>query len=315
MELRSNSFFLSACGSRVMTECEDYLEFFLDYCGSECGLSPNTLHAYRADIERFLGELSLRSTSDLEKLKVTALVNFVDSSRRKGLAPNTVWRCVVAIRMFFRFLEAEGYVENDASELFGTPRIWRKVPEVLSERQVEQLLNAPDKEKPLEVRDRAILEVLYASGVRASEICGLNLGSINTEYGFLRCYGKRSKERLIPVGDRALEALEQYVNRVRTDLARLEGEEALFLTRSGRRIDRVLVWRVVRKYALRIGYSHKIHPHMLRHSFATHLLSGGADLRAIQMMLGHSDISTTEIYSHVDRSRLTASHAKFHPRA
>jgi len=298
-----------------MTECEEHLEFFLDYCASECGLSRNTLEAYGSDIKRFLSRLSLCDLSDVEKITVVDLVNFVDGSRRKGLSPNSVWRSVVAVRMFFRFLKTEGYIENDAAELFGTPRLWRKVPEVLSGRQVEELLNAPSGDSPLEVRDRAILEVLYATGCRASEVCGLNVGGVNAEYGFLRCYGKGGKERLIPLGKAALEALEYYRDRVRPDLALMEGESALFLTKSGRRIDRGLVWRKVKKYARRIGFGHNVYPHMLRHSFATHLLSGGADLRAIQMMLGHADISTTEIYSHVDQSRLVKSHSRFHPRA
>ncbi len=298
-----------------MTECEEYMDFFLDYCASECGLSANTIKAYRADITRFYAALSLQKPSDLEKLSVTDLVNFVDSSRRGGLSPNSVWRCVIAIRMLLRFLKLEGYVENDAAELFGTPRLWRRIPEVLSEKQVEELLDTPDEAKPLEIRDRAVLEVLYATGARASEVCALNAGSINSKYGFLRCYGKRGKERLIPVGKAALRALRIYREQVRSELAVLRGEDALFLTKSGRRIDRVFVWRMVKKYAARIGFAHNVYPHMLRHSFATHLLSSGADLRAIQVMLGHSDISTTEIYSHVDSNRLTLSHARFHPRA
>ncbi len=298
-----------------MMESEEYLELFIDYCASECGLSRSTLEAYRSDIKKFLAGQSIDTLSCIERLAVSDLVNFVESSRQGGLSPNSVWRCVVAIRMFFRFLKMEGYVENDAAELFGTPRLWRKVPEILSTGQVDQLLNAPDGKKPLEIRDRAILEVLYATGCRASEVCGLNSGSVNAEYGFLRCYGKRGKERLIPIGKSALDALDDYCERVRPNLARLEGEKALFLTKSGRRIDRGLVWRAVKKYAGRIGFGHNIYPHMLRHSFATHLLSGGADLRAIQMMLGHADIATTEIYSHVDQKRLVNSHARFHPRA
>ncbi len=298
-----------------MTECEEYVEFFLDYCASECGLSANTVQAYRADIKRFLALQQFSSLSDLEKLSVTDLVNFTDASRRQNLAPNSVWRCIVAIRMLFRFLKLEGYLENDATELFAAPRLWRRIPEVLSEKQVEELLSAPQMDKPLEVRDRAIIEVLYATGARASEVCGLNAGSINTQYGFIRCLGKRNKERLIPIGKTALECIELYVSGVRPSLARLTGEDALFLTRSGRRINRVMVWRTVKKYARRIGFAGNVYPHMLRHSFATHLLGGGADLRSIQMMLGHADISTTEIYSHVDQKRLTQSHARYHPRA
>ncbi len=297
------------------SECEEYIDFFLDYCGAECGLSPNTLSAYSNDLHRFFSANCFESLSELENIKVTDIVNFVDNSRRKRLSANTVWRSIVALRMFFRFLKLEGYVENDAAELFGTPRLWRKIPEVMSEKQVEKLLNAPDKSKPLGVRDKAILEVLYATGARASEICALNVGSINEKYGFLRCFGKRRKERLIPLGKEALRAVREYENNIRPQYSALEAEDALFLTRSGKRIDRVLVWRVVSKYARVAGFAHRVYPHMLRHSFATHLLSGGADLRAIQMMLGHSDISTTEIYSHVDRGRLESAHTRFHPRA
>jgi integrase/recombinase XerD len=257
----------------------------------------------------------LKADADLASLKAPQLVDYVDACRQKGLAANSIWRRLVAVRMFYRFLMLEDFVRNDIAEVFQTPRLWKRVPDVLTEKQVEELMNGPQGETPLVLRDKALLEMMYATGARASEVCGLNVDSVNAEYGFVRCYGKRMKERLVPVGSRALDALARYREKGRPVLCENPGEEALFVSRTGRRIDRMALWRIVDKYAKMAGLRGHVHPHMLRHSFATHLLSGGADLRAVQIMLGHADISTTEIYSHVDRDRLLKVHKKFHPRA
>jgi integrase/recombinase XerD len=216
--------------------------------------------------------------------------------------------------MFYRFLRLEQIVENDAAELFETPRLWKKIPDVLSVKEVEELLSAPEGDRPLVLRDRAALEVLYATGARASEVCGLNVGSVNFEYSFVRCYGKRRKERLVPVGSRAVEALRGYLEGGRPLLAKDSEQNALFLSRRGRRMSRQTLWQLVRKYARRAGLGAGIHPHTLRHSFATHLLAGGADLRAVQVMLGHADVGTTEIYTHIEEGRLRGIHRRFHPR-
>jgi integrase/recombinase XerD len=297
-----------------MTESRELLGFFLDYCAAECGLSANTVAAYRADLEDFLDRLNIEDAGALQNLKATRLVDYVDECRACDLAANTIWRRLVAVRMFLRFLLLEGHVENDVAEVFQTPRLWKKVPTVLTVEQVEKLLMAPEGEGPVPLRDRAALEMLYATGARASEVCGLDMGSVNFDYRFVRCFGKRMKERLVPVGSRALQALTQYLEQGRPRLRGPEAGEALFLSRRGHRLSRQGLWRLVRKHARACGLAVDVHPHMLRHSFATHLLAGGADLRAVQAMLGHADISTTEIYSHVDRERLLSVHRRFHPR-
>lgn len=300
----------------IVAQSTDLLRCFLDYCSAECGLSQNTLGAYETDLRDFLTTLELETDGDLAAVDARDLVGYVESCRERELGTNSVWRRIVSVRMFYRFLLLEGYVDNDTAEAFQTPHLWKKIPNVLSEQQVENLLDAPGEEDRLPLRDRAILEMLYATGARASEVCNLDLTSVNREYGFVRCYGKRMKERLVPVGERALEALEDYLERERPRLlGERENQSALFLTRTGRRLTRQSLWHLVTKYAKKAALGVHVHPHMLRHSFATHLLAGGADLRAVQMMLGHADISTTEIYSHVDKDRLLKTHKRFHPRA
>jgi integrase/recombinase XerD len=216
--------------------------------------------------------------------------------------------------MLYRFLVSEGEVRRNPAEVLESPRLWQRVPEVLGVQQVEALLDAPSRDTALGLRDRAMLEMLYATGARASEVCGLDVGHVNFEYSFVRCYGKRRKERLVPVGKPALQALRDYLERGRPELQRDPEQPALFLSRFGRRLGRGGLWARVKKHATAAGIGTDVHPHTLRHSFATHLLSHGADLRSVQVMLGHADISTTEIYTHVDRSRLKAAHRRYHPR-
>jgi integrase/recombinase XerD len=297
-----------------MAGAAELLELFLHYCAAECGLSSNTLKAYASDLSDFLKSVGAEGAGDLERLTAARLIQYVDESRRRGLSPATVWRRLVSVRMFYRFLASEGHVRSDPAEAFQTPRLWKRVPEVLSVEDVDRLLSALTADTPLGLRDRAALELLYAAGARAGELCALDMGDVNFEYAFVRCYGKRMKERLVPVGRKALQALRDYIERGRPRLLRRDDEPALFLDRSGRRLGRSALWQRVRLHARAAGIRAHVHPHTLRHSFATHLLAGGADLRSIQVMLGHADISTTEIYTHVDRSRLKAIHQKYHPR-
>ncbi len=297
-----------------MTTSAELLDSFLHYCAAECGLSSNTLSAYEGDVSDFLDFLGPGDEASLGALATAQLVQYVDLCRGRGLSPGTIWRRLVSLRMFYRFLLLEGHVDSNPAQAFQTPRLWKRLPDVLGVEDVEKLLAAPSGDTPLGLRDRAALEMLYATGARASELCGLNMGDINFEYGFVRCYGKRMKERLVPVGRKALEAVRDYVARGRPPLLRDKEEPALFVTRSGRRLGRSGLWKRVKHYARAAGISASVHPHTLRHSFATHLLSGGADLRSVQVMLGHADISTTEIYTHVDRARLKAIHEKYHPR-
>ncbi len=297
-----------------MASASELLQSFLDYCAAECGLAGNTIDAYRSDLEHFLRAVGCTDEKALASLTSSRLVAYVDAGRRSGLAPTTVWRRMVAVRMFFRFLVFEGVLETDPAEGFQTPRMWRRVPEVLSVEQVEALLSAPPLDDLFGLRDRAALELLYATGARASELCGLDMGDLNLEYAFVRCYGKRMKERLVPMGSRAISALKAYLSESRPKLVGGRTQAAVFVTRSGGRMSRSALWARVRKWARAAGIGSDVHPHTLRHSFATHLLSGGADLRSVQVMLGHSDISTTEIYTHVDRTRLKTVHQQCHPR-
>jgi len=297
-----------------MSTAAELLDQFLHYCAAECGLSSNTVDAYRRDVRHFLAGTRIAGCADLERLTSARLVDYVDACRRAGLAPNTIWRRLVSVRMFYRFLVAEGHVRANPAQAFRTPRLWQRMPDLLSVDDVERLLNAPPADGPIGLRDRAALEMLYATGARASELCGLDLGDVNFEYSFVRCYGKRMKERLVPVGAKALEAVRRYMRQGRPALLRQAEQPALFLTRTGRRLTRAALWSRVRRHARAAGIAAPVHPHTLRHSFATHLLSGGADLRSVQVMLGHADISTTEIYTHVDRTRLKGIHRKYHPR-
>ena len=291
------------------------IETFLDYLTVECGLSVNTLQAYQRDLERFAAFLG--PEPDWEKVEPDRIVDFMMAEKKapRDMAINSISRELVAIRMFFRFLSGEGLIKHDPTEHLESPRLWHNLPEVLDRRSVDRLLSAPnagDDRWPL--RDRAILEMLYATGARASEVADMTLLSVNREVGYVLAIGKGRKERIVPVGRRALEALAAYLSGERPNLDRQQNPH-LFLTHSGRRMGRETLWRLVKKYCLRAGISRRVSPHTLRHSFATHLLEGGADLRSVQEMLGHVDIGTTQIYTHVDQNRLKAIHRKYHPRA
>jgi integrase/recombinase XerD len=241
-------------------------------------------------------------------------MDFLLKERDRGLVPSSVSRELVAVRMFHRFLAQEGRIREDVTAALEAPKLWKHLPECLSIAEVEKILKMPNPRKPEGVRDQALLELLYATGLRASEITALKAVHLNEDLGYLRVIGKGEKERVVPAGRAALKAVRRYVSQVRPRWAGDRPEDALFVTRLGRRMSRQAVWAVVKKYAKMAGVRKKIYPHTLRHSFATHLLENGADLRVVQELLGHSDISTTQIYTHVERSRLKAIHQKFHPR-
>jgi len=299
----------------VLQVAANPVEAFLDYLTIECGLSVNTLQAYQRDLDRLSAFLGIEDGGGWDAVTGDEIIAFVMAEKDRGCAAATVSRALVAARMFFRYLSAERLLSRDPTEHLQSPRLWQTLPEVLDRKAVDRLLAAPDPSHDrLPRRDRAVLEVLYATGARASETADLTLDSVNREGGYVHCIGKGRKERIVPVGRRALEALDVYLAEERPRLDR-RGDEHLFLTHSGRRLGRETIWRLVKKYARRAGVSPRVSPHTLRHSFATHLLEGGADLRAVQEMLGHVDISTTQVYTHVDPSRLKAIHRKFHPRA
>ncbi len=291
------------------------IDAFLDYLTIECGLSVNTLQAYQRDLGRLAAFLGIADGTGWEAVTGDDVLAFLVAEKRRGCAVATVSRALVAARMFFRYLSTERLVPKDVTEHLQSPRLWQTLPEVLDRRAVDRLLSAPDADRDrLPRRDRAVLEVLYATGARASETADLTLESVHREGGYVHCVGKGRKERIVPVGRRALAALDVYLAEERPRLDR-RGDAHLFLTHSGRRLGRETIWRLVKKYARRAGVSPRVSPHTLRHSFATHLLEGGADLRAVQEMLGHVDIATTQVYTHVDPGRLKAIHKRFHPRA
>jgi len=287
---------------------------FVDYLRSECRLSQNTVMAYQRDIRRFRHWLSGRP---LLGLKIADLSDFVAWLHGLSLAPASIARHIVALRMFFRYLQLEGVLRDNLAELLGSQKLWQRVPEVLSPRMIEKFLQAPQRFDPFWRRDRAVLELLYATGCRASEVSHLMARDIHLNEGFCLCRGKGNKQRLAPLGQLAADAVESYMQHERPQLAAAATSppEWLFLSRRGRRLRRESIWELVKRYARRAGAPATISPHSLRHSFATHLLAGGADLRQVQEMLGHASIATTQIYTHVDQTRLKKIHRQFHPRA
>ncbi len=290
------------------------IERFLSRLWAEAGLADNTLAAYRADLES-LADFCERTSLTFRALTPLDVQNFLVALRQeRKLAVSSVARRLVAVKLFCRFAFQNGYLDRDLATLIETPKKWNYLPTVLNERQIDTLVTLPDDGDALMVRDRAILELFYATGLRVSELVSLRLGDVHLDVGYVRCMGKGSKERVVPVGTKAIEAVREYLNRLRPELVAGRSTDRVFLSRTGRPLDRTNCWRMVAKYARRMGFTGKLSPHTLRHSFATHLLAGGADLRVVQEMLGHADISTTQIYTHVDVSRLKAIHQKFHPR-
>ncbi len=288
---------------------------FLDYLASECGLSHNTIQAYRHDLTDFVLYLHEKQCPGFQSVTADTVLAHMVRLKEKGLSTNSVARALVTIRMLFRFLWAEGKIPENATSLLESPKLARHLPEVMTEREVTALLAAPDATRTRGLRDRAILELLYATGARVSEVSRMTLDSLHLELGYVRCLGKGSKERIVPVGEQAAAAIGEYLASARPVLLRGRNVEWLFPGARSAPLTRKAIWQILKKTALKAGIGRRISPHTLRHSFATHLLEHGADLRAIQEMLGHADIATTQLYTHMDRSRLKAVHRKFHPRA
>jgi len=298
------------------------LSNFTAYLRIECGMSANTLDAYGRDIRELLVHLHDLGVGAPDQINHRQLAAHIAQLSRRGLAPASVARHLATVKVFFRWLAARKEIETNPADYLDQPTRWKKIPGVLSPRQVRALLEAP-KPAPgaapaglsLWCRDRAILELMYASGLRASEVGALGTNEIIDTLGVVRVTGKGDKQRLVPMGAPAQDALTAYLETCRPRLVRADGRDKgrVFLTHTGRPIERVRVWQLVKKYAAIAGL-HGVHPHVLRHSFATHLLTGGADLRVVQELLGHADIATTQIYTHVDKDRLRSVHKKFHPR-
>ena len=286
----------------------------MGYAAGECHLAENTVAAYRRDLARFFEWLAGRS---IVKLSIRQLADYMGWLHAKKLAPASIARHIVSLKVFFRYLQLEGVLTENLAELLGSQKLWQRVPKVLSPQQIGRLLECPRKGEAHWRRDRAVLELLYATGCRASELSNLRLLDVHLDERFCLCRGKGDKERLVPLGGRAVGAVGAYLQHERPRLAAAGRSAAdwLLLSSRGRRLRRERIWELLKKYARRVGAPPEVSPHTLRHSFATHVLTGGADLRQVQEMLGHASIATTQIYTHVDSSRLKKVHRKYHPRA
>ncbi len=290
------------------------LERFAEFLTLEQGSSARTDESYRRDLQRLAEWAVAHGAASPEALTASHLREFVYHLKDVGLSPASIRREISAIRTWYRFLMTEGVVTADPSERLETPRKWRTLPEVLTPTEVETLLSAIPLEEPLAFRDRAMLELAYGAGLRVGEWITLKVSDLLLDEGVVRVFGKGGKERLVPVGGKAIGAVALYLRELRPRLERGKGTGVLFLNARGAPLSRMGAWKILRKYVQRAGLTKPVTPHTLRHSFATHLLEGGADLRSVQEMLGHADISTTQIYTHVDREFLRAVHRQFHPR-
>lgn len=293
------------------------LDEFINYIDVEKGLSKNTRLAYQRDLSQYLKYLQ-------ENHKIATGITHSDIMeflliKRKYLSPSSLARVITSIKMFHRFLVSDNYCEMDPTQNLDSPHLGLRLPKVLTFAEVEALLAAPPSDTPGGIRDRAMMELLYATGMRVSEIINLKMEDVNLKLGYLRCLGKRAKERIVPIGSEAIKFINIYLNKVRSSHKALsrtptQQPQSLFLNPSGRKLSRVGLWKIIKRYAILSGIKKEITPHTLRHSFATHLLERGADLRAIQEMLGHESISSTQIYTHLTREHLKDLHKKFHPR-
>jgi len=293
---------------------EELIDSFLDYLSVERALAKNTILAYRADLNLYLDFINRRGIMILSKVSKNDIVDFMLFQKEQGISATSISRRLAAIRMFHRFLARERVLKSDPTTLIDSPKLWKKVPDTLSLNEVEALISQPDVRDHQGLRDKAILETLYATGMRVSELCGLKANNINLDIGFLRCVGKGNKERIIPLGKKAIHSINRYLESSRPHFLKQKTSEFLFVSRSGVKLSRQSVWKLIKRYAKAAKIKKLIKVHTLRHSFATHLLERGADLRSVQEMLGHSNISTTQIYTHIDKERLKTIHQTFHPR-
>jgi len=293
---------------------DELVDTFLNYLSVERGLSVNTIVSYREDINTFIDFLKSSHIESFSSAKKDDITDFMLSQKAKGLCANSIARRLAAIKALYKFLVRERILKTDPSNLIDSPKLWKKIPETLSANEVDALLSEPNIRQTQGIRDKAILETLYATGMRVSEAVNLKVDNVNLDVGFLRCIGKGNKERIIPLGKKAINSIKRYLETGRTKQLRNKEVNFLFLNRSGKKISRQSLWKIIKRYAKAARIKKPIRPHILRHSFATHLLERGADLRSVQEMLGHANISTTQIYTHISKERLKAIHKMYHPR-
>ena len=290
-----------------------YVSEYTDFLITEKRQSQNTVESYRRDVSRFEKYLSNNQLGGAKTSDVRSFLVFLRNE--EGLAPSSVARCLSSLKSFYEYLSIENLISENPTETIASPRPWRKLPNVMSVEEVDALITAPDINTLAGARDLAMLELIYATGLRVSELVSLKMSAVDLEVGYLRSLGKGSKERVVPIGDVAKTAIESYVNNARPLFQKKRRSGDLFLTRRGNAMTRQGFWKILKKYSIKAKIEGAVSPHALRHAFATHLLERGADLRSVQMMLGHSDISTTQIYTHVLRQRMREVHERFHPRA
>ena len=307
-------------------EVQKMIDEFIDYLRVERGLSRNTQKSYRIDLNEYFAFLK-KSGLALESIKAEGVTDFLYELKNQGLRSSSIARKLIAVRMFHRYLGNEGYLVSDPTSFLDAPRKEMRLPSVLSRQEVEKILSMPDASKTDGLRDKALFELIYATGMRISELASLRRDDINLAGGYLRCFGKGDKERIIPVGGKAREAVEKYIANCKLQIAnrkskakgnkdfKTQQQDYVFVNHSGNKLTRQGLWLIIKKYVKKAGISGKISPHTFRHSFATHLLQGGADLRSVQEMLGHADISTTQLYLHLDKEKIHEAYRKFHPRA
>lgn len=290
------------------------IEEFLGYLSVERGLSNNTLSSYKRDLTKLFNYLKTRQINSIDKVSRQTITSFMLDEKDKGLSANSISRELACLKSFYKFLLKENRVREDITSVIESPKLWKRLPNVLSLDEVETLLKAPNVKDVMGVRDRAMLELMYATGMRVSELINLKMDDVNIKVGFVKCFGKGGKERIVPFGKKAKESIVRYIEKSRPLLLKKKISNFLFLTRLGRLMSRQTFWKTVKRYTRKSRIKKDITPHSLRHSFATHILERGADLRIVQEMLGHADISTTQIYTHVNKDRLKSIHSKFHPR-
>lgn len=291
-----------------------HLAGFARYLKAECGLADNTVAAYGRDLARFAEWYDRHGPPQFRQLAVATFTEYLQYLNDLGLAMSSIARNLVSVKMFFRYLMLEGIVAESVADLVNSPKLWQHLPKVLSPEMVDRLLAAPSREDRWPLRDKALLAMLYATGCRASEVCGLAIRDVQLADGYCRCTGKGNKQRMVSLNPVARAAVEAYLSDERPLLGATSPESPLFLSRRGQPLSRITVWKLVKRYAGRIGASREVSPHTLRHSFATHMLAGGAEIRALQELLGHASIRTTQIYTQVDHSRIKAVHEQCHPR-